>query len=832
MSNLPYGTDPERAKELVALAKSKRDELATNLLQTKNYRQAAIKLNQLNKEWNRDPEKLALEGEAARFAKRKEEELARIDNGKANQISQSDYDQWLRDEIRTYTNKGGAAFKASYEDPEGTWNKFENGRGVGRLSNLEEELDKEILEVGAKVHSDKWESTLKDMGMDDETYDKHFTKTTMEKLPAEKVSAAVRGWLLQQPRYKEWGMQTAHYDFLDLYNSGNFDQYAGKIVGEGLKEREDYLKRVKGNKEEDPKYQELLEMQKTGEYDPKAVEKIYTNQHLSDLFDMSAVGKVYEYQNTGRVDTWRDIPTSGSGSGSGSDLLPTDAWVNPETNEKVSIPVYQKQMQNNATGLYNAAHQLLSYGKGNVRAAIYNNLSETEKKTLANNPAALIAKSRNLLTAYEGSNNVNEFIQNAKARGISMDRANASTIFKLFSDDSKIGVKQFKSTLEGVSKQEQAYNSAAENLQTLRDNVRGTSEYKEAINALGNSQLGLLDKDDPNSKKVFALFNAQSYSPEALKKAGVTKLNQEIQPLTFDQVAKLHGYKNTMDAINKGYKFGNAPITAGAVGNQLLGNNITEYVNGLENKIAGNFDAQVRGKNILDTPEISKDLSAMVTNLGELMQHVPANKTSWAGMPGFNEEGRPLPGTKLVVKKEAPPVMQTLGNNINYKYYYEYLDGDGKSVVASVAVKPKIGTDRKHIELLNTALASVEGNDDLSRSTRATLLEAKFNTLKPNSMSMTTFEALPVGKNQKVDFETIPGDYPGQNIVFTKEWDNSYMKPIIKIYVQQGGAGEKKQLNVDGTIGAGGKAFVTESPAEAKRFYAAMAGMDVQAVPK
>lgn len=835
ISNLPYGTDPERAKELVALGRSKRDELATNLLQTKNYRQAAIKLNQLNKEWNRDPERLALEGEAKRFEKRKAEEIARIDNGKADQINQKDYDQWLRDEIRKYETRGGAGFKATYEDPEGTWNKFESGRGVGRLSNQEEELDKLVLEVASKLHSDSWESSLKEIGMDQETMDKHFQKSTFESLPASKVSEAVRGFLLSAPnsRFKEWGKQTAHYNFLDMYNSEDFDKYAEDIVGNALEGRGKYLDKVKGNKAEDENYQMLSEMKKTGEYDPAVVEQLYTNKHLNDLFDMSSVGNVFEYNKRGTVDTWRDVPIDGSGSGSGKDLLPTDAWVNPETNEKVSIPVYQKQMQNNATGLYAASHQLLNYGKGNVRAALYGNLSETEKQKLSSNPSAIIAKNRNLLTAYENSGSVKEFMQNAKSRGINMDLANASTIFKLFSDPSKVGVKQFKSTLEGVSKQEQAYNSAAENLQVLRENVRGTEEYKTTISNLGNSQLGLLDKDDPNSKKVYNLFNAQSYSPEALKKVGITKQNVQAQSLTFDQVAKLQGYANTYDAINKGYKFGNAPITSGAIGNVLLGNNITQYVNSLENKISGNFDANVRGKNILDTPEISADLSAMVTNLGELMQHVPANKTSWTNMPGFNEEGRPLPGTKLVAGKGTPPVMQTLGNNVNYKYYYEYIkEGEDKPTVVSVAVKPKIGTDKKHIELLNTALASVEGDDDLSRSTKATLLEAKFNSLNPNSMSMTTFDALPVGKNQKVDFESIPGEYPGQKIVFTKEWSNSYMKPIIKIYVEQEGEGGRKPINSDGTIGNGGKGFTAESPAEAKRFYAKMAGYDYQAVPK
>ena len=70
ISNLPYGTDPERAKELVKLVKSKRDELSKSLSETKNYKQAATKLKELNTLWAKDPELNALQANAKLWAER------------------------------------------------------------------------------------------------------------------------------------------------------------------------------------------------------------------------------------------------------------------------------------------------------------------------------------------------------------------------------------------------------------------------------------------------------------------------------------------------------------------------------------------------------------------------------------------------------------------------------------------------------------------------------------------------------------------------------------------------------------------------------------------
>jgi hypothetical protein len=775
ISNLPYGTDPERAKELVALARSKRDELATNLLQTKNYRQAAIKLNQLNKEWNRDPEKLALEGEAARFAKRKEEELARIDNGKANQISQSDYDQWLRDEIRTYTNKGGAAFKASYEDPEGTWNKFENGRGVGRLSNLEEELDKETLEVAGKLHSDSFETSLRAIGIDAETQHKLFQKYTKEELTQEKVANAVRGYLLTQPRYKEWGMQTAHYDFLDIYNSGNFNQYAEKIVGEGLKEREDYLKRVKGNKEEDPKYQELLEMQKTGEYDPRAVEKIYTNQHLSDLFDMSAVGKVFEYKKIDTEDVARAIPKD-DGSGNGSLLnAGKDAIVTPNKFENFSVNSLNKTIVDNNSKILPELQKVGNIAGGAARTIFLGAKGSETRDYNSKHMGAYRDRIERGLSIFtdlknKGATNHVEFYKSLNRAGITATQADAKKLWNDLSAEGSGSLTLMQKALNNTAQAAYDLQDAKEIQTNLNEGIKDSKEVKTAL-----------------AESSFTKFNISNIVPSKyaniLEGLGaevniVPQTGEKIIKATPNQMAKAAGYKNAQDAFNKGFNFWGAQIfdgkSKGAFTQGLLDNELTKKE--LSKRLTGNkeIDAYVNNQFL----NVS-DLATFKSAFGHLDPQV------------FDEQGNVRPGVTLDVGGTRSAKMNFHGNSIYYETPVKIKTENG--VIEKMAyLTPKIGSQAFNQRALNFATKITEGKvDELQKQTNDITHTYSFNNRWKNTLSPQTFESTEVSKSGSIPLMTIPDFVPGANLVVKKEypsWKSGStthygQTPVMHVYI-------------------------------------------------
>jgi hypothetical protein len=851
LAHLPYGSDPERAKELIETARAKRDELAKNLMETKNYRQAAIKLNELNKTWKLDPEKNALESNYKLWQERDKEERERIDNGKANQITRDQYLQWRADEIKKYEaetedKKTGAAFKASWEKPEGDYRTITGS--TGRLADLEDELQELSFKAAQAVETDSFEGAMALIGIDPTTMDAHFKKTIVESRSKEKTANAVRNYLLTQPKYKAWAEEVAHYDHLDMQNSGKYGEYAGEIVGNALKDneqsikdREAYLKKVQGKKEEDPVYANLLErkdvlsnMKSTGEYDPKVVEKLYTAQHVAGVFNFDALGKLFETKKVGTEDVFRDIPTDNAGGGGGGDknVFGEEAFFHPETYEKFTVGTLQTQMNNAQKGILPTLKKLNSYGKGNVRTAIFAGLSDAEKQKLNGDFGAQMARNRNLFTSYENSSNVQEFINKAKAKGINLSLGNASTLWKLWGQEGGTGRNQFATLLQQGRVQEEKYESAQSNLATLRQNIRESDEWKQNMNDLdkltpraethvvAGGEVISNYKWTPASKK---LFNTDSYTKEQLKSVGVNPAMAEKEGLlTFGQVARLKGYKNVADAVAKGYNFAGAYVDAES------GITISKFNQNLENRISPNLNTQDMSFNLLNTPKVTKELSQMVTTTGELMQHNPAYKSSWSQVPGF-ENGKPQEGTKIVTDGVHKPVIQVgAGNKLLLKYYYEYVDENGNKQISGITVEPKLGTMGKKENWIDNLLISTTGDDAASKSTRAMLLTTKFDLVYGNNITHSTYKALPVKEGQSKQLESVSLTGTDQSLVFMKEYPKGAVEPIIKIYLKNA-AGGKRALDVNGVPGGNGQIFSTSNPDEAKKFAASLL-LDQEAV--
>jgi hypothetical protein len=823
LEHLPYGTDPERAKALLETVKGKQDELAKNLLETKNYKQAAIKLQELNKLWKTDPELNALQTNYKTWQELDKEQKARMDKG---ELSRDQYLQWKERSIRDYSGVGGASFQADYMNPEGTYQTI--GR-VGRLKDLEKDLEDMSWKVASAVEGDKRESALRAIGIDPEIMDKHFRKTIIEERSQKKVADAVQGYLRTLPRFKEWGEEVADYNYDALQQDpSQYAEEAGKINDKYISLIDEELKSYKGDKNSQ-EYKAIQEAKKeamdakiTGKYNDNVIKNLYTQEHMNEMYDMTKLGKVFEYKKLSSEDQFKDlyIPKDGDGSG-GSSIFGKDAFFHPETDVKYNVGTFQQQMKDNATPLYGRIKTLHDYAGGNVRKAILGNLSPAEQKRLTNDPSAMLVRNENLLSSFQNSGTVNDFIKNAKSKGINMTQDVANSIWKNWKSNNGVGVNQFANTIQGVKTQANIYSSAQENLKNLRSDIQKTAEWDNGIKTLGNSMAGR----DVTTEQA-RLFDGTRYSKEALKKAGVSiPQGRTFHPLTFNQVAKLHGYKDVEDAINKGYKFGNVSI-ADKTGTGFLGKSVNDYVMGLENSITPSLASNERGFNLLNTPQISKELSQMTTTIDELMQQDPAYKTSWKGIAGFDEEGKPLSGTQLVVDDAHKPVLHTHGNNLFFKYYYKYNDDNGKPVIKSVIVKPKTGTIKRNSQTIDNLLIQASGEDQASKSTKAQLLKMKFDVVYPNNLTSSTFNAVPVNSGQKKSLGTIEVDN-NQKISFMKEFYPGAMEPVVTLYVV--GADNKPiQINKDGSLGgSSSQKFSSNDILKAKEFVSSML-LDVQ----
>ena len=214
VSSLDWGTDKERAKELKNTYGQKINELSKNLAESKNYKQAAIKLKELQNTWIKDPERVGLESNYKLVQELVKEEKGRIGKSMANNgITQGQYDQWYRKMKEDYEALSGADFKASYDDPEGKYNIVGN---TARLADMTEELEKVKFEVAKAVPGQTVEGVMQAIGYDTETMDKKFMQTTIDEKNKDEIARRVEGYVSQLPRFKPWLQEVASYDYRDV----------------------------------------------------------------------------------------------------------------------------------------------------------------------------------------------------------------------------------------------------------------------------------------------------------------------------------------------------------------------------------------------------------------------------------------------------------------------------------------------------------------------------------------------------------------------------------------------------------------------------------------
>jgi len=771
LAHLPYGSDPERAKELIATARAKRDELAKNLMETKNYRQAAIKLHELNKTWKLDPERSALESNYKLWQERDKAERERIDNGKDNQITRDQYLQWRNDEIRKYESgntegKTGAGFKASYEKPEGDY-KIITGQ-TGRLSDLEEELDSKVLEVASKVNSDSFESALRAVGIDEDTQHKLFKKYTTEELTKEKVANAVRGYLLQQPRFRDWGTEVAKYDFKDMLYSNKYSEYALSIIQNSLSDvdakiaaREKRLKEVQVNKNEDPIYQRLLEEKSElvnasagGEYDPKIVEREYIDQHLNRMYDMSAVGKVMEFKKVSTEDVARAIPKADDGSGSGSTLTGAgDVLVTPNKFETFSVNTINSTIYKNAKEMLPQLAKIGNLAGGAARTIFLGQKGSETRTKNSNNPGLYRDRIERGLSIFtdlknQGVTNSTEFYKALNRAGILATQTDAKKLWNDWSAPNSGSLTTTKKILEQTAQSALDYQDAKNLHNNILDSLKESPDVKKIVGENANSYFSITGSLTADQIKKIEKLGAD---------VTVTGDGRTMVKATLNQMAKLNGYANAQQAVEKGFNF---------YGSKLFkGKNTNEYMQQLleEGLVKKELSKRLTG---------NKDIDAYVNNqflnASDLSTFKPAFGT-W-DPEIFDEKGNILPGVTLDLSGTRSAHMNFHGNTTYFEAPVKVKTKDGtKEKMAYVL--PKTGSQAFIQRALNFATDITEGKVDvLQKQTNDVAKTYSFNNRFKNTLSPQTFESTEVGKGGSIPLMNISDIIPGVNVVVKKEY--------------------------------------------------------------
>lgn len=734
ISHLQYGTDPQKAKALQELVTSKRDEIAKNLIDSKNYRQANREILRLQKLWKEDPEKLALEGNLKTWNERVKEEKERID--KPGGIKKHEFEEWYKDELKKFQEKGGTSYVRNAENPEGTYN-IVTGK-VGRTENLDEKLQKLELELGKAVPGQKVEGLLKSMGIDYTTMDKHLVSTTIDEKNAADVARRVSNYLKELPEFKPFFKEKAYYGLENIKNAGQYDEYSKQLlnnqlsaIDQSIKAREDYLNnpKIKGDKEKDPQYQSLLdakqqyeELKNAEKLDPQIVANLHEQQYLKQRYDKTALGNLLAYKNIEHNEVFNDIPQDkdGSGGGGGSMEFTNTPFLLPKEYQTFVTPTLQKQMFESNKKLHSTVTGINDLGIRNVI------LRGVEK---GSDYSDIFTRQKVLRNSLIQSNNPQTLQQNLNKSGLKVSTEEANQLFKTFKSPNSASMTRLNQLIDQGEMPYQGVVSGKTNMETVKNAALKDNDVRSVFNDVGNTVPFYSFKGGSlgggasiNVPKTALLSNYTSPEQQKIiKKYNITAGKYGI--ISFNDIARLNGFSDFKTAaiknpeLFKGLKINTNELS------QTLGKDAkkeTNYYNWLggededvtafaKKALVGigtrGIKSEEMAYNLLNDKANNKLLATHFSTLDQVLAN--GVKSGFAGQPGFDDKGNPEEGTDIKVSENALPKFVFHGGNTYIGVPYKHKGGSG-----TLYVVPQTGSNTYISQVINTHRQELKKHDD------------------------------------------------------------------------------------------------------------------------
>lgn len=797
LAHLPYGSDPEKAKKLKELVISKRDELAKNLAETKNYKAATSKIKELQNLWAKDPEKLALESNYKLWQERDKAERERIDNGKDNAITRDQYLQWKNEEIHNFgIKKGGTNFKADYGNEKGDYNTV-TGQ-VGRLADLSDDFEKTRIEI-AKLNPEQATSYFVQNGVSLNEDERVSLQKTIESKDAGKIARETEKYLRRIPKYRDWGSEVARYNFNEQTEYGdNLAPVANEVVSKSLQSINAEIEREKkkDNYKTSANYlslidskQRLEEMKQTGEYDVNIVKNLHTQQYLDKLYNSEDIANILAYTNVKTTGSVRKNYEWEAKKAAELENLKNPPLVSPTGDMEFNASSIQKNIFETSKGLHGVVTNLHKLGNG-IQGHIVMGDKAGQAMGKAGDFAGIYARDQAVYNAAVNAKDAKTFARMLKDAGMNPSSYQANELFKMYHQPGSTALRSLGTMIDQGKGDYEAHVAAKENFRILKETASTDEDFNKYSNKVGglsplegsggNNTLGLnekafllarqkyydkgknwdpLTKEEQKYAKIARLFDANSYSDEVLERAGIKGGKKNVQenlqsgvkyrPLTFDQVAKLKGYKNYGDAVLKGYNFENVEIKTGlALGKE--GTKQTMFSSGMggtSQQIATqvldyigkkNNSSQTMAFELLNSAPTTSTLKNKFESMEKVLAYAGANALT--GKAGFDDSGNPEEGTTINITGNKVPKLVKLGTTNMYSIPYKYKGGEG-----TLYVPPAVG-DKEFIagEWNRVRSTAATGSEPRDKETFKSASVGLFDTKYPNEISATKAESLPV----------------------------------------------------------------------------------------
>jgi hypothetical protein len=804
---LQFGQDPERAKALEQIYRTKRDELVNTLLETSNYTQVGSKLKQLNKLWTEDPERLALEANYKTFVERDKEEAARVAKG---DIYPEEYQQWRRDEIAKFEALGGTGYKQDATNPTGTYNPI-TGK-VGRMINMQKDFDEVKYKAASAMKAKEWDSGLSALGIDPTSQDAKYLKKSFERLKPEEIEGAVENYMRSLERFKPWLQEKAAYDFKDILRANDrgatYNKVASELLQRNYQANEARIKDLEKQKQTDSdEYKTALEnrdflAQQLEAPNPNVIQKLFTQNYMNKQYDAAALGQIFKVDNVSSDYSFRDIPQSGSGSGSGDFSLEGLGRAAATTKELVSTDLHgiKGAATNNMLKDIKANNNVAG---GKARSIVMGDKGSAFRSQMEAHPAKAFARQQQMLAIFQESKSAKDFYNKLKQSGFNSGNnlENATAVFNSLSSGNT--AQSFGSRLQNMEKDYNDYTSADDQLRNANNAAFATKsslpEFKKTVLALDESK----DKQFVSAGTVAKLAAKWGKTVQQLIKAGVVShvpaqgnqggtITPESWGMSAGNIAQAFGYGTVKEAVQDGFNFSQAGAN---------------YVQGVIDKsrdesFRKNYQGNEMGFRLVGDEKVDKSLSNELLTVADLNGFMPAGGKSWNNVPGFSEDGKLMPGTSLLEGKT--PKLITQGNQIFLEIPYKYKDEDGKSLDGSIKVRPKPEQRVYFSEILRKVALDnyqIKDNNDAAAQNFDTFAVALFNNETQSKLTRQAADAAEVSSSNKYVVLERVKVADGVTVQIRKEFQGEDARPVYTAYVVDAAGGVRnsgiKSYDVD-----------------------------------
>jgi hypothetical protein len=363
-------------------------------------------------------------------------------------------------------------------------------------------------------------------------------------------------------------------------------------------------------------------------------------------------------------------------------------------------------------------------------------------------------------------------------------------MWKEFSSRGNQAISDFKARINNTKQASDQYESSEYLMGQIKQSVNSDKEFQKIIYDAGQEVLsrGIGPTAGYGSAFVDKLFNPNLYTAEQYKKAGLKKAGL-YENLTFDQVAKLKGYKNFQDAVQKGYDFRGATfsINTGGFGSTIM--TAQEYYNKMLNKHYNEkTTANEMSYRYVNNKTLDKELSKYFLGVEDLKAFKPAYAKDWSSIAGFTEDDT---DQKLNITENRSPKLVLHGNQLLLEVPFTYTR-DGVKKETSVVVKPKAGMNVQNERILKDALFATQNRaSEAERETNDMIQISRFNNKFPgNNLSPQTVKAVSTVKNgAPVQIYSVP--FEDRSKLQVEKVHTGGTNPVLKIAVIDINTGKK-----------------------------------------